>query len=146
MSWVASLGELEAHAEPDAVELARRILEHSIHSRLWSGQVGSALTQADTARLLGKSPQAVSQDRRLVRVVNSDGRPVYPVFQFDGRRPVPGVGGVVGALAGVLDGLSIAGWFTAENLMLAGRPIDRLRRGEGDVVMAVARQLATRLA
>lgn len=140
-----TLTELEAEAAPEAVALARSILEHSVSSRLWSTQVGPALTQGDAARLLAKTAQAVSQDRRLVRVVNSDGRPVYPLFQFDGRRLVPGVADVAGALSGVLDPLSVAGWLTAENLVLGGRPIDRLAAGERDQVVAVAHQLASRL-
>lgn len=140
-----TLAELEAEAEPEAVALARRILEHSVSSRLWSVQVGPALTQGDAARLLGKTPQAVSQDRRLVRVVNSDGRPVYPLFQFDGRRPIAGVGDVVAALSGVLDPLSVAGWLTGDNLMLGSCPIDRLAAGDRDQVLAVAGQLASRL-
>ncbi|MGQ0625727.1 MAG: hypothetical protein ACT4PP_13910 [Sporichthyaceae bacterium] len=142
---MSSLSELAAHADPQAVDLARRILEHSANSRLWSAQVGPALGQADTARLLGKSVQAVSQDRRLLRVVNSDGRPVYPIVQFDGRRPVQGVAETVAALSEVLDPLSIAGWLTGENLTLGGRPIDRLRAGEQAAVLTMARRLAARL-
>lgn len=80
-----TLAELECRASPEAV----RLLEGDIAEKAW---VGYCLTQVDTAELLGRSEQAVSKDRRLLRLERSDGRPVYPAFQFDGRRPGAGGG------------------------------------------------------
>jgi hypothetical protein len=62
------------------------VLEQDIADRDWAAQLGPVLSQRDVARLLGRTEQAVSKDRRLLRLVNRDGRPVYPVVQFDGRR------------------------------------------------------------
>jgi hypothetical protein len=143
-----ALAELAELAEPEAVELARQILEHSINSRAWGAQVGPALTQGDTARLLRKSVQAVSKDRGLLRVVNSDGRPVYPLIQFDGRRQVPGLAAVIRTLAAVMEPLAIAGWLTTPNAGLGARPIDALRAGSAGAaaVQAAAARIAARVA
>jgi hypothetical protein len=143
-----ALAELAELAEPEAVELARQILEHSINSRAWGAQVGPALTQGDTARLLRKSVQAVSKDRGLLRVVNSDGRPVYPLIQFDGRRQVPGLAAVIRTLAAVMEPLAIAGWLTTRNAGLGARPIDALRAGSDGAaaVRAAAARIAARVA
>lgn len=143
-----ALAELAELAEPEAVELARQVLEHSINSKAWGAQVGPALTQGDTARLLRKSVQAVSKDRGLLRVVNSDGRPVYPLVQFEGRRQVPGLAEVVRTLGAVMEPLAVAGWLTTANATLGNRPIDSLRDGDAgvDAVRAAVRRLAARLA
>ena len=143
---MASLASLEAHAEPEAVDLARRILEHSASSRAWTSQVGPALTQSDTARLLRKTTQAVCKDRRLLKVVNSDGRPVYPIVQFDGRSQVDGVDQVVALLGALLEPLGVAGWLTSKSRELGARPIDCLRAGEVEPVVELARAVSRRLA
>lgn len=143
------MGYLDALAErasPEAAELAQHILEQDVANRAWAEQVGPALSQRDTARLLGKSEQAVAKDPRLLRVRSGVGRPVYPVVQFSGRHQVPGVGQVVLALAGALEPLSIASWLTAPNPDLGRRrPVDVLRDGAepaGEPVVLAARRLA----
>lgn len=142
-----TLSELAAAASPEAVALARTILSQDLADHEWANQVGPASAQRDVARLLGKSEQAVSKDVNLLRIRNRDGRPVYPIMQFDGRRPLSGVAEVVRILATVADPLTIASWLTATNPALgSGRPIDALRRGDVDEAIAVAHRLATRLA
>ena len=104
------------------------------------------MTQRDTARLLGRTEQAVSKDRRLVRVHRRDGRPVYPVVQFDGRRQKSGVADVVAALDGAVNELTAAAWLTAANDALGGRrPIDLLAAGEAKTVLTLAARFAARM-
>lgn len=138
-----TIAELAAHASPEAVGLARAILEQDLADEAWATQIGPALAQRDVARLLGKSEQAVAQDRKLVRLRNRDGRPVYPVMQFEGRGQIAGIDDVVLAMVDVLRPLTVAAWLTGENPALdGGRPVDALRAGDGDRVLTVARQLA----
>ena len=140
-----TLAELEGRASPEAIRLAVRLLESDIASRAWVEQVGFSLTQSDVAELLGRSEQAISKDRRLLRLIRSDARPVYPIFQFDGRRQTPGVADAVRVLSGALQPATIAAWLTGNNAALDGRrPIDALRVGDEQPVMAVARRLAAR--
>jgi hypothetical protein len=139
-----TMEQLAAQASPEAVALARLILEHDLSDRAWAAQIGPAATQRDTARLLGKSEQAVSKDARLVRVHTRDGRPVYPLVQFNGRSLLPGVGDVVAVLAPVVaTPLSIAAWLTGIHPELAGRrPVDVLRSGSLEAVLDAARRFA----
>ncbi|MGH8874438.1 MAG: hypothetical protein ACRDVM_04185, partial [Acidimicrobiia bacterium] len=57
--------------------LARTGPEQDIADRDWSEQPGSSLTERHVARLLGKTEQVVSKDRRLLRLRSRCGRPVY---------------------------------------------------------------------
>jgi hypothetical protein len=125
------------------VELARAVLAQDVSDAAWARQVGPALTQGDTALLLGKSEQAVSKDARLLRIRNRDGRPVYPVFQFDGRQQLPGLGEVVIALRRTLDPLTTATWLTTPQPAVDGlSPIVALRTGRARQVHAAARRLS----
>jgi hypothetical protein len=140
------LVELAKDASADAVALATMVLEGDHANRAWKDQVGPSLTQRDTARLLGRTEQAVSKDSHLVRVRRRDGRPVYPVFQFDGRRQKPGVADVVAALGGAVGELTAASWLTAANDALGGRrPVDVLADGDRAVVLALAHRFAARM-
>jgi hypothetical protein len=140
------LVELANEASPEAVALATAVLEADLANRAWHDQVGPSLTQRDAARLLCRTEQAVSKDRRLVRVHRSDGRPVYPVVQFDGRRQKPGVADVVAALDGAVNELTAAAWLTAANDALGGgRPIDALSAGDEATVLTVATRFAARM-
>ncbi len=137
------VAELYERASPASQRLVRDILEQDEADDAVTAQVGSALSQGDTARLLDKTVQAVSKDPRLLRVVGRNGRPVYPVVQFDGRRQVAGVADVVALLDAVLEPLTVCLWLTGDNPQLDGqRPIDRLRAGDLVAVLAVAGQLA----
>lgn len=138
-----SLDRLAAQAPPEAVALARLILEQALTDERWAGQIGPVLSQPDVARLLDKTVQAVAQDQRLLRLRQRDDRPVYPVFQFNGRRQVEGVAEVVATLREALEPLTIAAWLNRQNRRFGGRrPIDLLRTGETDDVLAAARRYA----
>ena len=139
----SELVELAEHASPAAVALARSVLQQDVADASWAAQIGPALSQPDVARLLGKSEQAVSKDGRLLRIRNRDGRPVYPVVQFDGRSVLPRLGDVVTVLLASVQPLTVASWLTTAQPGLDGlRPIDALRSGDGDAVLASARRLA----
>ena len=142
------LAKLAGQASEEAVALARSILERDVADRLWADQVGPALSQQDVARLLGKSEQAVSKDHRLVRLRTAEGRPVYPVAQFDGRGVLPGVAEVVAVLGPVAaTPWTVAAWLTGSHAALDGRrPVDALRSGDEAAVAGAARRFAARLA
>lgn len=138
-----ALTERYDQASPEVQRLVDELLDQDRSDQAWAAQVGPALTQPGTARLLGKSEQAVSKDRRLLRVRTRSGRIVYPVAQFAGRAQLPGVGDVVVALGEVLEPLTVASWLTAANDALDGRrPVDALADGDTDAVVGLARRLA----
>lgn len=140
-----TLQELASRASDDAIRLAHTVLEQDVADRAWAEQVGSCLTQRDVARLLGKTEQAVSQDTRLLRLHNRDGRPVYPVVQFEGRRMLSGVSEVVRTLEGAVEPLTVASWLTAPNRALEGRrPVDALGDAHVEAVVSLARRFARR--
>lgn len=143
---VKTLDELAADASQEAVALARTLLEQDVADREWAAQLGPALSQRSVARLLGKTEQAVAKDPRLLRIRKRDGRPVYPVFQFDGRRLHPRTAEAVRALADALDPLPIASWLTGRNRSLEGWRPDVLRTADPEPTLALARRLARRAA
>lgn len=142
----ARLAQLARDASEEAVALAVMVLEGDLANRAWADQVGPSLSQRDTARLLGRTEQSVSKDKRLLRVHRHDGRPVYPIVQFDGRHQVAGIADVVATLDGAVGELTVASWLTASNDALAGRrPIDVLAEGDIAAVMAAAVRFASRM-
>ena len=137
------LARLLTAASPAAQDHVVRVLEQDHADQVWSAQIGPGLTQADVARLLDVTVQAVSKNKGLLRLDNRDGRPVYPIVQFDGRRALAGISEVVAVLHGPLLPLTIASWLTSTKTALAGRtPIEALRAGDLAQVQALARQTA----
>lgn len=140
---MTSLAALARTARPEAIALARLVLEQDAADQAWAEQVGPALSQRDTATLLSKSEQAVAKDSRLLRVRARDGRPLYPVLQFAGRAQLGGVAQVVALLRDLIEPLSTASFLTAPHRDLDGAtPVERLRAGDVDDVLRVARRLA----
>lgn len=125
-----------------------RLLAQDADDRAWAEQIGLVYRQTDVAALLGKSKQAVSEDRKLLRLTMRSGAVGYPAFQFDGRRQVPGVGLVTSLLGQVAETpWTIASWLTSPQLTFDGHtPIDRLRAGEVDAVVTEAKRFAGALA
>jgi hypothetical protein len=117
-------------------------VEVDVGDAVWAQQIGAALAEDDVARLLGLTTSEVARSPRLLRIANRDGGVVYPVVQFDREHgQVPGVADVVTTLAVAFEPLTIAAWLTGHNRELARRPIDALRDGDVDRVLALARQL-----
>lgn len=133
--------DLYATASPETRRLVTVLLEQDAVDRRWAEQVGPSLTQADTARLLGKSEQATAKDGRLLRVKTRSGRVAYPIVQFSGRGPLPGLATVMKALAPVADPLTILAWLTGTQASLDGRrPVDALHDGDAEAVLTLARR------
>jgi hypothetical protein len=143
----ASLQQMIREASPETRYQVQRLLRQDADDRAWTAQLGPAYRQGDVARLLGKSRQAVSVDRGLLRLEMRDGDIGYPVFQFDGRRQLPGVREVVRMLAPVTaSAWTTASWLTSPAPELDDRtPLAVLRDGEQEKVLDQARAAATAL-
>lgn len=135
-------------ASAETQRLIDRVLEQDADDHAWAEQVGPAYRQADVAELLGKSKQAVSADTGLLRLEMRNGRIGYPAFQFDGRVVVSGLREVVGLLSPVAaTDWTVASWLTSSQPELdQQRPIDVLRAGVLEAVLAAARRAAAALA
>jgi hypothetical protein len=133
-------------ASVPARALAKSVLEQDAADSAWAKQVGAALRESDVAKLLDSSVGTVSADPRLLRLPRRDGRSVYPIFQFDGRRQVPGVADVVEVLTPIVaTPFTIAAFLTGSHVALDGRTaIDLLRVGEIEPVILLARGFAER--
>lgn len=144
----ATVADRYRAASEDTKRQIDRLLAQDADDRAWAEQLGPVYRQADVARLLGKSKQAVSADRGLLALALRDGSLGYPVFQFDGRRALPGLRDVVGELAPVVaTAWTTASWLTSPHPDLGGaRPVDALREGRADEVVALARRTARSLA
>jgi len=143
----ASLQQMMREASPETRYQVERLLHQDADDRAWTAQLGPAYRPGDVARLLGKSRQAVSADRGLLRLEMRDGGIGYPVFQFDGRRRLPGIREVVRMLAPVVaSAWTTASWLTSPAPELDDRaPLAALRDGDKEQVLALARATAAAL-
>jgi len=143
----SSLQRMVRDASPETRYQIERLLEQDADDRAWADQLGPAYRQGDVARLLGRSRQAISADRGLLRLQMRDGEIGYPVFQFEGRRQLPGVREAVGLLGPVVASpWTLASWLASANDALDGlSPIQALREQSADAVTALARQTAEAL-
>jgi hypothetical protein len=125
-----------------------RLLSQAEDDQAWAGQIGPAYTTTQVARLLGVSKQAVAKRRGLLRLEQRDGRTVYPVFQFDGDRPLPGIETVVSTLTEqVATPWTTASWLTSPQPMFDGlSPLDLLHKGDVAPVVEAAGRFAAGLA
>jgi hypothetical protein len=139
-----SVAAMYKGASAETRQLVDALLEQDATDRAWAEQVGPSLSQADAARLLGKSEQATAKDPRLLRVKTRSGRIAYPVVQFDGRRPLDGIAEVIELLDPVADALTVLAWLTGSHRGLGGRrPVDALRDGDVGAVLTVAGRFAS---
>ena len=138
----ASVQRMVRDASPDTRYQIERLLRQDADDRAWAEQLGPAYRQGDVARLLGKSRQAVSADSSPLRLEMRDGEIGYPVFQFDGRRKLPGIPEVIDILAPVVASpWTIASWLKSTAADLEGRaPVKALRDGNIEAVTASARR------
>lgn len=148
MIMSASMQRMVRDASPETRYQIERLLRQDADDRAWTEQLGPAYRQGDVARLLGKSRQAVSADRGLLRLEMRDGEIGYPVFQFDGRRILPGIREVISILGPVAASpWTIASWLTSPAAALDDRaPVQALRDGNIEAVTAAARQTGSALA
>lgn len=143
----ASLERMIRAASPETRHQIECLLRQEADDQAWTEQLGPAYRQGDVARLMGKSRQAVSADRRLLRLEMRNGEIGYPVFQFDGRRQIPGIRDVVSTLgAAVASPWTIAAWLTSPSPELDDQtPLAALRAGETERVAALAGRFAAAL-
>ncbi len=143
-----AFAERYASASPQTREQVDRLLEQDADDKAWADQFGPVYRQADVAKLLGKSKQAVSADRGLVKLTMRSGDVGYPVFQFRGRRQLPGVREVVMELTpAVATAWTIASWLTSPHDHLDGStPMEALHDERAEEVVALARRTARALA
>lgn len=144
----STLVECYREASQDTRRQIDRLLEHDADDQAWVQQLGPVYRQSDVAGLLGKSKQAVSADGGLLRLELRNGQLGYPVLQFDGRQVLSGLREVVATLTpAVASAWTIASWLTSPQPSWDGaRPLDRLRAGEVDDVVAAARRMAQGMA
>lgn len=143
-----AIAQRYASASDETRRMVDRLLAQDADDRAWTAQLGPAYRQSDVALLLGKSKQAVSADAGLLKLEMRNGSLGYPAFQFDGRQQHAGVREVVTALSSVVaTPWTIASWLTSSNAKLGGTsPIDALRAGRIDEVVALAHRAARDLA
>ncbi len=120
--------------------------KHAEDDAAWAAQLGPAYTPEDTARVLDTDIDTVERDPRLLRLEMRSGRIGYPVFQFDGRTQLDGVGDVVEILTGaVTEPWTIASFLRSPQPEFDGRePIDLLRDGDVEPVLDMTRNFAAR--
>lgn len=138
------LAERARDAPDDVVRLALELLDQAASDDRWNTQIGPFLSTADVARLLQTSRQAVAKRASLLVIATASGRLAYPTFQFAGRGVLAGFGRALAQFDDFADPLSVASWFTSPHTALGRRrPVDALREGDcNDVVAAAKRQAA----
>lgn len=108
----------------EADQVAQRMLSAVPVPHLWDTQIGPFYDTAGVIRLLGISKQAVAdrvRRRTILSGTTRQGRVVYPVFQFHGRRLVDGISEVASRFRGTpVDNWAICAWFTTPAADLDG--------------------------
>lgn len=116
----------------------------------WDERIGPFLRSEGVQARLGITRQAVAAKaarRRLLRVFTADGVALFPVWQFEDGRVVPGLAEVLALFPeDAIDGWTLAGWLRSVDAELGDIPLDVLRWGRGEPVRAVARSAAAALA
>ncbi|MGH3440556.1 MAG: antitoxin Xre/MbcA/ParS toxin-binding domain-containing protein [Nitriliruptorales bacterium] len=144
----STIVERYASASAETRYLVDRLLAADADDRAWARQLGPVYRQADVARLLRKSKQAVSSDPHLIKLEMRRGDVGYPVFQFDGPRLLAGIREVGGILRPAVETeWTVASWLTSPQPDLNGRrPLNLLRERQMEEVLAAARRAARSLA
>lgn len=146
-------------ADPEAAlgdlrELGRRAARLVAAEAAWRKRLGPLLeTQAVQQLLDVRTSQDVTElveQRRLLALPTSDGRLLFPAFQFTPTgRPYPVLPAILETFAGAVVSLwTVASWFaTPQPLLKKKTPADWLRLGRDDeLVKEAARRSADRLA
>lgn len=147
-----------ALARVDAGAAARGAVDLVLDSVLdpgqrWTDHLGGFYDVDGVRRLLSRSgrlisKQAVSKRRGLLALTTGSGRVVYPTFQFSGGSPLPGLDAVLREVPEQLvSRWTLASWLVSPQPDLDGAaPVQLLREGAGDLVVAAARDWARALA
>lgn len=142
-----------ALARVDAGAAARGAVDHVLDSaERWADHLGGFYDVEGVRRLLSRSgrlvsKQAVSKRRGLLALTTGSGRVVYPTFQFSGGSPLPGLDAVLREVPeSLVSRWTLASWLVSPQPDLGATPVQLLREGAGDVVVAAARGWARALA
>jgi hypothetical protein len=135
-------------------QLGRRAALLATSEFTWDQHLGPLYGWADVAEILGtvSSRQGVhdlAQRRRLLSLPASGGRVLYPAFQFQGRRTLPGLHELLEILASSgASGWTQASWFQSPQEGLGGEtPVAHLAaHGLDERVLSAASRVAGRLA
>ncbi len=123
----------------------------AVAGTLWNDVAGPFFDSDGVRALLGDITKQAVSDRvrrhRLLGLRTGSGRLVYPTFQFDGRRVVPGLPEALTVIApDDTEGWYVASWFTTSDAALGDRsPIEALRQGDLRAVLPAARDVAASL-
>ncbi len=145
-------GRVSVEALPDPEEF----VEHGIHARRATSPlpdlVGPVFTSGGAQSVLGISRQQLADRRQrgtIIAARTSDGRWVYPVYQFREGELRADVREVLDTLraGGAPDPWSLALWFPTDKVALGGvSPLKLLDAGRADDVLAHAASTASRWA
>jgi hypothetical protein len=154
-----ALGELQISDDnpelQDPKALGRRAALLAVAEMSWREVLGPLFNVEQTQALLKVgSRQAVSdlaKRGRLLALNGSDGRKLYPAFQFGPTgRPYPEVANVLGIFSGIVETpYTIASWFVSPQDLLEGEtPVAwlRSRKGSSEILLEAARRSADKLA
>lgn len=142
--------------EPEAMgsprEVARRMVAAVPVPSRWDELLGPFYGTEQVAKLLGGvTRQAVAERRKrrtFLALTTADGVLVYPAFQFERDRVLPGLAKVLQCFGDGAEEWTLAGWLVSPSRSLGGRsPVEWLRDGrEQDPLLALAREAAGRFA
>lgn len=88
------------------------------YAALYTGMLATSKSVKETAEMLGVDPSRVRQrlvHERSLYGIKQGSQWRIPVFQFDGGKPVPGIGKVLAALPDSLNPVSVLSWFMVAN-------------------------------
>jgi hypothetical protein len=150
---LAELGVGEGDIEvEDPAALGRRAALMAASELLWERHLGLLYSTGQVRELTGiGSRQAISERvkrRRLLSVRGPDGKPLFPAFQFAGRRPLPGLGPILDAFRDAAENpYTIASWFVTPEPLLGHKPPAAWLRESGapDRALQAASRHAERL-
>jgi hypothetical protein len=135
-------------------QLGRRAALLATSELTWDQHLGPLYGWSDVAEILGtvSSRQGVhdlAQRRRLLALPASGGRVLYPAFQFQGRRTLPGLPELLEILVSSgATGWTQASWFQSSQEELGGEtPVAHLStHGLDEQILDAASRVAGRLA
>ena len=113
------------------------------HRRRLLDAEGGAIPTEQAARTLNTTPDAIEKCRQeglLLGLRGDRDDYIYPVWQFDHGKPMRGLGTVLQELQGIGPWMRAAFMLTGDAHLGGERPLDVLRRGEIEAVVAAARE------
>ncbi len=112
-------------------DAARHVYEILPRRSPWAKVIGPVYSTAQVTMLLRGSRQAVNdrvRRRTLLALRTADEHLVYPTFQFEGAKVLPGLADVLQAVGDVVDPWTLASWLVAPQPELGGSVIETLAR------------------